>query len=407
MLSSVYDVLPVVLLAAAFYWLFKRRDGKRPPGAISLAILLVCFAAAFGAYNPLIAAVADSVTPDLSKVISNAVTLAASVSVSSVLLHLNYEAVEARHRLSTRLRLLAVALVIMVTAFALTPPSRVWHSAFTAAHWTQAPASLHVYTAAYVIFLGYAVYDCLAQTWTRSRAARRRSQRVGLRTTAIGCFFVMVYLVYKTFNEVTALLGKEFFPGGPHCTGLMTPTRCVFSFTTPAIGVVLITAGLTLPPMLWPISRLLQRRWEQQSTADLEPLWRDLTAVLPELVLDTDGTPESDFLLHRRVIEVSDGILALQPYRSPAVQQAASDAVARRNLDGTTTGDAIVEAALLARAIQAARSEDGPEAEPAAAAPGTAARVGDLTAETAWLRSVAQQYVTSDIVRSVLRRIDV
>ncbi|MFD5673034.1 MAB_1171c family putative transporter [Streptomyces sp. NPDC127040] len=405
MIRAIFGGMPIVLLAASLYWALRRRPGQRPAGTLSLSALLACFAVSFSAYQPAIRAIEDSITPDFSRLISNSATLSAAASVSSVLLYLNHDTSEARRRLRWRLRLLALAVATMAIAFAITPRAVMWSAAELQGKLDEAPASLHVYSVAYVAYLGYAVYDCLTQTWTRSRTATRTSQRIGLRTTAVGCVFALVYTAHKTINAVAALLGWTAIPDGRRCTSLFTPVDCAFSVTAPAIGVLLITAGLTVPAALWPLTQFLRRRWERQSIADLKPLWQDFTAALPEIVLETDATTndEADFLLHRRVVEINDGILTLRPYRSLAVQQAAASEIEGRNLAHTTHGDAVIEAAVLASAIQAMRAGAEPEAEQAPQAPGTAARAGDLRAETIWLRSVARAYAASDVVRTASR----
>ncbi|MFF4520474.1 DUF6545 domain-containing protein [Streptomyces bluensis] len=140
--------------------------------------------------------------------------------------------------------------------------------------------------------------------------------------------------------------------------------------------------------------------WERHSLTLLDPLWQDLTRVLPHIVLEV-GDAEFDFLLHRKVIEISDCILALRPHRSRAVQQAAAEAVAVRGLVGTTEGDAIIEAAILAAALHAARIGSDPDLDPAPQAPGTGERAGDLRAEATWLRQVSHASTTDPIVHSV------
>ncbi|MFI9273951.1 MAB_1171c family putative transporter [Kitasatospora sp. NPDC052896] len=402
MISAIFGGMPLLLLAASLYWAFRRRPGQRPAGTLSLSAFLGCFAIAFSAYEPAIRAMEDSITPDFSRLVSNSATLSAAASVASVLLFLNHDANEARRRLRWRLRLLAVAVATMAVAFVVTPRTLMWSAAELQGKLDEAPASLHVYSAAYIAFLGYAVYDCLTQTWTRSRTATRKSQRIGLRTTAVGCVFALLYTAYKTINAVGALFGWDAIPGGPRCTSLISPVSCAFSVTAPAVGVLLITAGLTLPAAVWPLTQFLRRRWERKSIADLDPLWQDFTAALPEIVLDDDATVEDevDFLLHRRIVEINDGILTLRPYRSLTVQQAAIREVERRNLAGTADGDATVEAAVLAAALRAMRAGAELAFTPAAPAPRTSARAGDLRAETVWLRSVARAYAASDIVRT-------
>ncbi|MDW4911699.1 DUF6545 domain-containing protein, partial [Streptomyces sp. ADMS] len=84
--------------------------------------------------------------------------------------------------------------------------------------------------------------------------------------------------------------------------------------------------------MVYPISQARRHRWEVRSFDALGPLWQDLSAAMPEIVLsaadlDEDAASDSDFLLQRRVIEISDGILALRPYRSRSVHEAAQRTV--------------------------------------------------------------------------------
>ncbi|MEW2399988.1 DUF6545 domain-containing protein [Streptomyces sp. NPDC046862] len=141
--------------------------------------------------------------------------------------------------------------------------------------------------------------------------------------------------------------------------------------------------------------------WERHSVTLLDPLWQDLTRVLPHIVLEVGADHELDFLLHRKVIEINDGILALRPHRSRSVKQAAAEAVAARQLASTAEGDAIIEAAVLAAALNSARSSSEPDFDPAPPTPGTRERAGDLRAETTWLRQVSQAYTTDPIVHSV------
>ncbi|MEJ8645534.1 DUF6545 domain-containing protein [Streptomyces sp. MS1.HAVA.3] len=116
----------------------------------------------------------------------------------------------------------------------------------------------------------------------------------------------------------------------------------------------------------------------------------------PEVVLDPGNagadTHDLDFHLHRRVIEINDCVLALRRYRQASVRDAAAAEVARRGTADTPEGDAEVEAAVIAAAVNAKRAGlplDGDEAPPAA---GTRSRKGDLPAETAWLLLVADAY---------------
>ncbi len=404
MIRLVTLALPALLVAAALYWIRPRRNGQaRPAHSGSTITMLLAWAVAILGFHPGVQDAADGVTRDLAKLVSNVLMLVASVSVVSWLMSLNHDQAEARQRLRPRVAFLGIAIAVMAVAFFSVPADRRWSSDFTNQNWGQAPVLLHVYTLAYVLVMGHAVYDCLTQTWSRSSQSTWRVHRAGLRGAAIGCFFVLLYLAYKIVNAGASVAGVELFPGGPRCTSLVTPFRCSFSFTAPLIGILLITAGLTVPALLWPAAKVLRRRWERKTAQDLLPLWSDLTAVRPHVVLravviETDP----DVVLHRRVVEVCDGILDLDNHRSRAIERLATEAVERRGQSGTETGAAIVEAAVVAAAIEAARTGARDQDDPAPQATGESARAGDLRAEALWLRSVSHQYATNDIVRTAV-----
>ncbi|MFI1797374.1 MAB_1171c family putative transporter [Streptomyces sp. NPDC020379] len=150
-----------------------------------------------------------------------------------------------------------------------------------------------------------------------------------------------------------------------------TPTRRTFSVVAPVVGVLLIVAGLTLPALAWPVSQPARKRWEARSYKALGPLWNELVEVSPDIVLTSTGTGEgaeadSDFMLHRRVIEINDGILTLRAYRSGRVQQATRHALAQLDEADALRGRATVEAAV-------SRTPSGPgtaACDPTATSPG-------------------------------------
>ncbi|MFE5859183.1 MAB_1171c family putative transporter [Streptomyces virginiae] len=381
MINILFTGTAVVLLCFAAYWV-RGRGGHRPTGTWAMAALLTSFAS----YAPAVERAVESVVPHVARLLSNTFTLMAATSVLAFLFQLNLE----RERAHRKIRLRVIALGISVagmTAF------------FLAEQLTgRSPVLYACYVLVHISFLGYTAKDFLLQTWAQSRRSTRRSQRWGLRTTSVGCGFALVYAAYKLFALVSIGLGLGLVPDHARCSTPLTPVRCAFSVTAPAVAVLLIAVGLTLPALLWPLSRLRRRRWEQASFRALEPLWREVTAAVPEVVLDPGhaetgaDTHDLDFHLHRRVIEINDGVLALRPYRRAAVRDAAAAEVARRGAADTPEGDAEVEAAVIAAAVDAKRAGlplDGEEAPPAA---GTRSRKGDLPAETAWLLLVADAY---------------
>jgi uncharacterized protein DUF6545 len=227
----------------------------------------------------------------------------------------------------------------------------------------------------------------------QSRSTRRASIRFGLRLTATGCVFGLVYAAYKATVLASLGLGLHLVRRDePHCSSLVA-TPCVFSVTAPALAVLLIGIGLTLPAVFYPISQARRRRWETRSFVALESLWRDLTAVMPHIVLPTpdagdDMTQDPGFLLQRRVVEISDGLLALRPYRSHRVLESAQQQADA----GTIRGAARVEASLACDALTGLRCGRQPDGAADAVTLAAFPREGDLRAEADWFVAVADAY---------------
>ncbi|MFJ6943340.1 MAB_1171c family putative transporter [Streptomyces wuyuanensis] len=390
MMNLIFLGMAVVLLLAALYWA-RRRRGPRPAGTWAMCALLTAFALAFVSYAPALTTAMETVVPHVARLFSNSFTLAAATSVLAFLFQMNLEPDEARRRIRRRLVFLVTAVSAMVMFFALEQ----WNDG--------SPQMYALYMLIYISYLGVTVRDFLQQTWTQAKSARRRSQRIGLRITVAGCLLAMLYIAYKVVKVAPLSIGMQLVAERPRCSSPVTPATCAFSVTAPALAVLLITIGLTLPAAMWPIRQLLRHRWEARSVEALKELWSEMSRATPEIVLPTEaGRDETDFLLHRRVIEINDGILALRPYRSVAVQQAATEAVAA--LDGNaspSTRAAIVEAAVLSSAVLAKTSGGQACSVQAPPAPGTNTRADDLWAETEWLLQVARAYADSDIVRAV------
>ncbi|OEV03791.1 hypothetical protein AN219_37925 [Streptomyces nanshensis] len=267
---------------------------------------------------------------------------------------------------------------------------------FAAEQATHPPQLYALYVLVYITVLAAAVIDFLAQTWNEARRSRRLSQRIGLRAAAAGCLVALLYAAYKVAVVVSLGLGLGFIPRRQQCSTLLIPLQCAFSVSAPALAALLITLGLTLPAMSWPISQWRRQRWENRSHAALGRLWSDLTSTVPEVVLNSTET-DPDFLLHRRVVEINDGILSLRQHRSPRVQEAAQRACAANS--SSEPRAAIVEAAILRAAVQAKRGGALPLRQVAPPSPETDSREGNLRAETEWLLHVAHAYDHDDIVR--------
>ncbi|MFD5629989.1 MAB_1171c family putative transporter [Streptomyces sp. NPDC127072] len=385
-MNAIFLGMACLLAAAASYWILGRGT-PRPAGTWAMSALLASFALAFASYAPLFENAVEAIVPHVARPLSNSASLAAATSVLAVSFQVNLQPAEARRRIRLRLFLLAASvsgMAVLVIAEQMTHRS---------------PQVYALYLLLFISYLGFAIVDFLQQTLRQSNSTRRSSVRIGLRMAAAGCVFALVYATYKVTVLFSLGLGIQLVPDHARCSSLVS-APCVFSVTSPALAVLLICLGLTLPAVVYPISQARRRRWEVRSFEALGPLWQDLSAAMPEIVLsaadaDEDAASDSDFLLQRRVIEISDGILALRPYRSRSVQEAAQQTVEA----GTERGAAIVEAAVVKAALAAMQTGHLADEVAVPSASGTASRAGDLRAETQWLLQIADAYAHGETVR--------
>ncbi|MDT0424287.1 MAB_1171c family putative transporter [Streptomyces evansiae] len=360
-----------LLIVGAAYWSVGRGT-PRPTGTCAMSALLTAFALAFFSYAPSVQNTVESAVPHVARLLSNVASVCAATAVLAVIFQLDLEPVEARGRIRRRLLLLAASVAAMTALFA-------------AEEALDRPRLRALYLLVFVSHLGFAAMDFLLQAVRQSQSARRASVRVGLRIAAVGCLSALVYVAYKVVRLVSTAVGVGLVHH-TECSSLVSGT-CAFSVTAPALAVLLIGVGFTLPAIAYPISHRRRIRWETRSLAALEPLWHDMTAVMPHIVLDDSAfADDSDYLLHRRVVEISDGILALRPYRSRAVRESAE----RIYTADTDESAAAVEAALV-RAALAAFNAELPPVELAPPSPRALAQT-DLRGEAKWLVLVARAY---------------
>jgi hypothetical protein len=381
MVNAMFFGMALLLAVVAAYWLVGRAT-PRPAGSLAIGSLLASCAFAFLAYTPLLIHAADSVVPHLSRLMSNSASIAAATSVVAASFRMNLTPEEAGRRIRRRLVLAAALLTGMAGLFlseVLIAPSGKRYA---------------LYLGLFVSYLSLALVDLMRQALRQSRSTRRGSVRFGLRLASAGCVLGLVYAGYKTSVLTALALGRPLVGrDGPKCSSLIAPP-CVFSVTAPALAVLLIGVGLTLPALLYPISQSRRRQWEIRSFLALEPLWRDLADAMPHIVLRTpedDGDMDHDpaFLLQRRVVEISDGLLELRPYRPQQVLEAAAQGVDTETRPGAASMEAALARAALAGLRVGRQPADVVTSE-------IFPRGGDLRAETEWLVAVADAYAQGD-----------
>jgi hypothetical protein len=264
--------------------------------------------------------------------------------------------------------------------------------------------------------------------WRYARLGREPALRLGLRVSAAGAFLGLGVIAFEALHGAVARFG-----------GAVRPLPPAVQDGIVAVPMALLVLGSTMPSWGPRVGVSALCRWVSRYRAylGLYPLWRELVRAAPEIVLlppaprlrDALAVRDLRFRLHRRVVEIWDGRLALAPYVEP---QVASFATARSGSAGLTgrAAAAAVEAAVLAAAVRAKRRATPPAEGPptrdgvpvaagvgrahgaaggraAVTAPGTPEPVGgapgaDIDRDAAFLVEVARGFRRSPVVRDAL-----
>ncbi|AHH94552.1 hypothetical protein GCM10010174_45460 [Kutzneria viridogrisea] len=241
------------------------------------------------------------------------------------------------------------------------------------------------YLLLYVVSAAVALVETTRLAVGYARRIGDRWLRAGLRLIALGSVVYLGYYANRLSAAVAAPLNLE-----PLNWEFLTPVAT-------GIGMPLIVIGLTIPSWGERLARLGSWLADYRAHRSLYPLWRDVSAAVPQVVLDppTGQLGELHYELYRRVIEIRDGWLVLRPYMSAEQAEELTERGQRAGLSGDRLRAAVraaqLTAALRARAAGQQVAADGYAAEDE----GT-----DLRAEIAWLVRVSRAYARSPLDRS-------
>ncbi len=183
-----------------------------------------------------------------------------------------------------------------------------------------------VYLMVWLTYLGTAMASATWLFWGSSRHAGAGWLRTGLRLLGTGTAAGVAYSLTRAVYLVLRLVGAV---DAGSDAGVSAATDTMKHL---AIGLILIGSSVPAVGVAWRAGRqwLYLRR--------LAPLWTDLTSAVPEVVLGEElRRRELQMRLHRRVVEIRDAILALQPYVS-AEQRDRAEAAARHKDTGAKAG---------------------------------------------------------------------
>ena len=256
---------------------------------------------------------------------------------------------------------------------------------------TRAPSALPVVTGQLVL----ATYYCPALVRTAVlawRCARRIPVRyidMGMRVVTVAAVAELGLIVARAAEIIAAVSGMP--APGPEIAGVGMAQGIV---------IIAVIAGITVTAW-FPVVASGMLQWRMWTAWwRLRPLWAALVRAVPDVRLPPQpGTPFSArYRLHRRVIEIRDGELALRPHLDGQVADEAADAARSAGLPPDRR-EAVIEAAVITAALAA--REDGVPPRPAGATAGAAAPEprNDLDAEISRLLQVSREIRRSPIVR--------
>ena len=336
--------------------------------------------------------------PNVARLLGNALVLVSAWFNQAFLHYLNYPEIQAQQRIRRAGWVLLGALALLATFFALAGiEEEAWD--FTGHH-AAAPFVLE-FRLVYLGYLAFALVQVVRLAWRYAGLVDRPALRLGLRVVAAGGMVGLAYVAHEALYAATRRLGLTYpLPEPARTTELLI-----------AVAVALLVTGSTMPAWGPRIGVPTLYRWMQRYRAyrRLHALWVTLCEANPEIAFLPRRSALADalrvrnlgFHLYRRVVEIWDGRLALQPYVDPTITLQAEAFCRNNGIEGEEMR-AVIEAASLAAALQAkARAHTVQDAASLSPAAGRA----DVTAEAAFLGKVAHYFMRSPLVPAILARL--
>lgn len=386
----------VAFLIAGYRGLLRAR-GHRKPTEIPLIVIATALGLAFIFLAPATQAVESALVPSLGRLLSNVCTLVAAFGFLHLMLYVSHPADQVPAKVRARLITLLIAVGVMaVMFFVSSPPTGT--GIFTGLYRSQ--PTLAVYTLVYVGYLGSAVID-LGTLALRSVRGARAWLRLGMILIAAGSVVAVGYLIEKLIGVVSELVTGS--TAEPYCPSAFATVGCTFAVGMPALAVLLIILGTTLPTLGPRLEYLIRGLWHRRCLRRLRPLWDALHEALPDIARATSDCSLGPSLpggiseqLYRRVIAIRDGLLTLQPYRDPADTR---DHCAQADAAGLTDRRhaAAIEAAGICAALH--RRRHGMPLGGYSVEGNVVTEHGDLASELRWLTQVSDALARDELRR--------
>src|SRR3954470_18865193 len=321
---------------------------RRTGAGAGLAVSLIALGAAFCFLSNRAQQFESELYPSLGRLLSNLATMVAAYGIGLTVAEISGTRDRGRR---TRLVALGVALVLLTVMFFSTPDLPRGVGVFDALYGTH--PTLVVYVFVYTVYLGLAVLDIGVVAAVTVRASGG-ALRAGLALLLLASAFAIAYLAGKIVSTIRAL--QDDHPAKALCRGPFSTLPCTLDVGFPAVSVLLIVVGLTIPS----IPGLVAGRRDAKTLRLLRPLRAHLTRRFPEIVRIDPGGPSRRERLLTAMSETNDGLI----------------------LAGVTPELAAPAAARLVRDLP----DEPDEAEPSAAA------TEPFAADVARLRAIARAY---------------
>ncbi|MGW4487093.1 hypothetical protein ACWEOE_25010 [Amycolatopsis sp. NPDC004368] len=297
--------------------------------------------------------VESRIYPSLGRLLSNLATMVAAYGIEATVAEIGGVA---HRRKRTRLAVLGVALVVLVVSFFSTRGLPVGVGLFDELYRTN--PTLVAYIVVYTLYLGSAVVDIAIVSAGAVRAGAG-ALRAGLGLVLVACLFALAYLAGKIVDLVADVTAEH--PVAVVCRGAFSTLDCALAVGFPAISVLLIVVGLTVPAI--PAAGRALR--DARTRSELRPLREHLAERFPDVVrLGRAGATGRERLL-TVLSEINDGLLlaGIPPSASPdaAASQlhegGGSAVVAAADVEGETAFAAdVARLRAIARALRGRRS---------------------------------------------------
>lgn len=270
----------------------------------------------------------------------------------------------------------ALSIVAMVGLFLAVPGRRPGDDYFITEHAGNAVATCYQ-----LVFVAYVALAMVIATvlFARSAGVAQGGLRTSLVLMAVGSAIGIGYTILRTSYLIATQL-EQPFPGGDSAFESASKWLKI-------VTIAMVCAGTSYPA--YAAAARARRQWT--ALRALEPLWVLATTPVPQVVLlDTNEQPnrfdprDTDFRLHRRIIEIRDAALVLRDTAPNGLWHAA---LAEAEASGLSGDEAEIAAEAMWWSTVARRATDG---EPGGGDETYRAHPADHTdEEVAWLTQVS------------------